>query len=59
MYLQIKNNYEEPRRYLIFVWLPLALIVDIILEIVRVRIDRPFSKNKYLKLVDNEVGTLF
>jgi len=55
MHLQIEKNYEEPRRYLIFIWFPLALIVDIILEIVRVRIERPFSKNWYLKLVDNEV----
>ena len=35
MYLQMKKNFEEPRRCLIFIWFPLSFIVDIILEIVR------------------------
>jgi len=33
MYLLIKKNYEEPRRRLIFKWVPLDFVMDIILEI--------------------------
>jgi len=29
MYLQIKKNHEEARRFLIFIWVPLDFVMDI------------------------------
>jgi len=55
VYLQIKKNYEEVRRYQIFTWIPLDFVMDIIVNTCTC-IDRPFSKHGFLTLVDGEIG---